>query len=296
MTVTVYLPLLLALPLALGARWIATRGTPGPAAWTLAVTAAVAALASTWSLAMLALTMLDDVPPLVALDDSPAVELPEPVPGPVALIAGLLLVAGGIRLAADVRRRVTTNRALRSVGDPGQDLVIADWPAPMAVAVPGTRRAAGRLLVTTGILRLLDAAEREVVLAHERAHLGHRHHRLTAITAAAAAMNPLLIPVRRAVEFLAERWADEDAAAEVGDRGLAARTVARAALAASGAGSGTVLGIDGGAAVQRVRALSQPTPPPMLARLAGPILLGVVIVILVGSATSAFVDLAGAWL
>jgi len=236
MTVSVYLSLLMGLPLAGAARRIAARGAPGPAARTLALTAVVASLASTWALTLLALTLLDDVPPLSVLDDHPTVELPEPVPGPVALLAGLLLIGGGVRLAVDVRRRVTTHRRLRGVGATDHGLVVADWSAPMAVAVPGTARRPGHLLVTTGILRLLNAGERAVVFAHERAHLAHRHHRLTAAAAAAAAVNPLLIPVREAVAFLVERWADEDAAAEVGDRNLAARAVARAALAASGAG------------------------------------------------------------
>src|SRR5690242_16875092 len=119
--VSVYLPLLLALPLAFAAPRIAARGAPGPAAWTLAVTAVLAALASTWSLVLLALTMLDDVPPLSALDNHPTVELPEPVPGPLALIAGLLLIGGGVRLVIDARRRVMTNRRLRGIGEPGQD-------------------------------------------------------------------------------------------------------------------------------------------------------------------------------
>ncbi|WP_433306091.1 M56 family metallopeptidase [Actinoplanes sp. CA-030573] len=294
MTITVYLPLLLALPLALAARRLAARGAPGPAAWALAGTAAVTALASTWSLTMLALTMLDDVPPLAALDDRPGLRLPEPVPGPVALAAGLLLAGGAVRLAAEVRRRTVTHRRLRAIGDPDQEVVVADWSAPMAVAVPGRAPVRGRLLLTTGILRLLDPGERSVVLAHERAHLAHRHHRLTSMTAAAAALNPVLIPVHRAVEFLVERWADEVAAAEVGDRGLAARAVARAALAASG--PGTVLGIDGGAVVQRVRALSRPTPPPLRRRLAGPALLGLVTLAVASVATAAFVDLARAWL
>jgi len=295
-TVSVYLPLVLALPLALLAPRIAARGLPGPAAWTLAVTAVVAALASTWSLTLLALTLLDDVPPLAALDESPKLELPEPVPGPVALLAGLLLLAGGVRLAVDAHRRIGTNRRLRAIGEPEQDLVVADWSAPMAVAVPGAVRRPGHLLVTTGILRLLSANERRVVFAHERAHLAHRHHRLTAATAAAAAMNPLLIPVREAVEFLVERWADEDAAAEVGDRDLTARAVARAALAASGAGPGPVLGIDGGATVQRVRALTRPTPAPLRRRLAGPLLLAAGIAAVAATATEAFVDLARAWI
>jgi len=295
-TVSVYLPLVLALPLALLAPRIAARGLPGPAAWTLAVTAVVAALASTWSLTLLALTLLDDVPPLAALDESPRLELPEPVPGPVALLAALLLLAGGLRLAVDAHRRIGTNRRLRAIGRPEHDLVVADWSAPMAVAVPGAARRPGHLLVTTGILRLLNADERRVVFAHERAHLAHRHHRLTAAAAAAAALNPLLIPVRAAVEFLVERWADEDAAAEVGDRGLTARAVARAALAASGAGPGPVLAIAGGATVQRVRALTRPTPAPLRRRLAGPLLLAAGIAVVAGMATEAFVDLTRAWL
>jgi Zn-dependent protease with chaperone function len=300
MTITVYLPLLMALPLALAARRIGARGMPGPAAWTLTVTAAIAALASTWSLTLLALTMLDDLPPLSALDDHPTLELPEPVPGPVALVAGLLLIGGGVRLAIDVHRRITTNRRLRGIGDAGQaaefGMVVADWEKPMALAVPGPARGAGHLLVTTGILRLLDAGERRVVLAHEQAHLAHRHHRLTAVAAAAAAVNPLLIPVRDAVAYLVERWADEDAATDVADRALTARAVARAALAVSDSGPATGLGIDGGAAVHRVQALIEPTPTPRRRRLVAPMLLGIAILAVVTAATDDFVNLAQAWL
>ncbi|MET0422514.1 MAG: M48 family metalloprotease, partial [Actinoplanes sp.] len=245
MTVAVYLPLLMALPLVFLARRMAARGVPGSAARMLTAVSVVAAACSTWSLGLLAVTMLDDLPPLSALDDNPALDLPEPVPGPIALVAGILLLCGLIRLARDVRLRVTTIRELRAIGSPHDDLVIADLAAPMAVAVPGTMRRAGHLLVTTGILRLLDAEERRVVLAHERAHLAHHHHRLAAATAAAAALNPLLIPAREAVAFLVEREADEDAAAGVGDRGLAAQAVARAALATT-AQAGAALGIGGG--------------------------------------------------
>ncbi|BCY11580.1 M48 family metalloprotease [Actinoplanes sp. L3-i22] len=296
MTFAVYLPLLLALPLALVARWVAGRGAPGPAAWTLTITAVVAAAASTWSLTMLALTMLDDVPPLSALDDSPTLELPEPVPGPIALIAGILLLVGGFQLLAEVRRRAVTHRALRAVGTVQNGMVVADWTRPMAVAVPGTPGRPGHLLVTTGLLRLLDATEREVLFAHEQAHLRHRHHRLTTATAAAAALNPLLIPVRDAVAYLVERWADEEAAAQVGDRRLTAAAVARAALAASGPGPATALGIDGGAVVRRVRALHQATPARLLRRLILPALLGTGLIAIAAVATEAFVDLARAWL
>ncbi|GIF04833.1 M48 family metalloprotease [Actinoplanes siamensis] len=296
MTVAIYLPLLLALPLALLAPRIAARGAPGPAARTLTLTAVVAAVSSTWSLTMLALTMLDDVPPLSTLDDSPTLELPEPVPGPVALLAGIILAWGAVRLLADVRRRLVTNRRLRAVGEAHDGMVVADWAKPLAVAVPGAAGRPGHLLITTGILRLLDADERRVLFAHEQAHLDYRHHRLVALAAAAAALDPLLIPVRNAVAYLVERWADEEAATEVGDRRLTAKAVARAALAGSGPEPAGALGIDGGAVVRRVRALGQATPARLRRRLIVPALLVAGFVAVAAVATEAFVDLAQAWL
>ena len=118
MTFAIYLPLALGLPLMLTARWIAGRGAPGPAARGLAAVAAIAALSSTWSLVLLTLTLLDDVPPLAALDANPTLDLPEPVPGPVALIAATLLAAVGFRLFCDLRHRLGTHRSPRT--DPGR--------------------------------------------------------------------------------------------------------------------------------------------------------------------------------
>jgi Zn-dependent protease with chaperone function len=299
MTFAVYLPLLLALPLALAARRISTHGTPGPAAQGLAAASLIAAVSSTWSLTLLALTLLDDVPPLAALDDHPTLELPEPVPGPVALAAAMILAWGAVRLLVDVRRRIDTHRRLRAAGDPHAGFVVADWDAPLAVAVPGNP---GHLLVTTGMLRLLDDDERRVVFAHEQAHLTHRHHRLVAAAAAAAAVNPLLVPVREAVAFLVERWADEDAAATVDDRDLTALAVGRAALATlepgphPGIGTGPALGMHGGVVVHRVRALTEPAPAPQRHRLLAPIVLSLAFLAAIAVATVEFVILARAWL
>ncbi|MET8547030.1 M56 family metallopeptidase [Micromonospora zamorensis] len=293
MTVAVYLPLLLAPLLALAARRISTRGTPDLAARALVVAAVVAAAASTWSLCLLALTLLDDLPPLAALDDHPHIELPEPVPGPIALTAALFLMWGLIRLRADLRRRLDTHRKLREVATPHAGLVVADWEEPLAVAVPGRP---GHLLITTGMLRLLDDDERRVVYAHEHAHLAYRHHRLVAWTAAAAALNPLLAEVRETAEFLVERWADEDAATTIGDRALVAQAVARASLATSGSGPTTMLGMHGGAAVHRVRALAGGAPSPQRSRLLPPILLTGGILATTAVATTGFVNLARAWL
>jgi Peptidase family M48 len=293
MNVAIYLPLLLALPLMLVAPRMAARGAPGPAARALTAVALVAAVSSTWSLILLALTLFDDLPPLSALDEDPSLKLPEPVPGPVALVAALVLAWGGIRLITDVRRRVGTHRRLRDVGKPQAGLVIADWTQPMAVAVPGRP---GHLLVTTGILRLLDSDERRVLFAHERAHLTHRHHRLMFAAGAAAAVNPLLVPVRGAVAFLVERWADEDAATAVGDRDLTAQAVARAALATLKPAPPMALGIHGGTAVDRVQALSEPAPAARRRRLVGPVLIGAGCLTAIAVATVEFVALARAWL
>jgi Zn-dependent protease with chaperone function len=291
--IAIYLPLLLAIPLMLTARRIAARGAPEVAARGLAAVAVVAAVSSTWSLLLLSLTLLDDVPPLAALDASPAVELPEPVPGVVALAAALLLATGGVRLIVDLYRRLDTPRRLRAAGAPHDGLVIADWDAPMAVAVPGRP---GHLLITTGILRLLDAGERTVLFAHERSHLTNRHHRLVTAAAVAAALNPLLIPAREAVAYLVERWADEDAAAAVGDRRLTAQAVARAALATVRPGPAAALGMNGAAAVLRVHALAEPSPAPRRRRLLGPVLLGAGCLAASTVATAEFVALARAWL
>src|SRR5436190_1668852 len=48
----------------------------------------------------------------------------------------------------------------------------------------------------------------------------------------AAAANPLLLPVARAVDYTVERWADERAATVTGDRRLVAATIGRVALLA----------------------------------------------------------------
>jgi Zn-dependent protease with chaperone function len=293
MTLAVYPPLLLALPLALAARRISSHGTPSLAARGLVGAALIAALSSTWSLGLLTLTLLDDLPPLSTLDNHPTLELPEPVPGPVALVAALVLAWGVVRLVTDVRRRRDAQRQLRAVGVAQSGFVVADWAAPLAVAVPGSP---GHLLVTTGMLRLLDDDERRVVFAHEHAHLTHRHHRLVACASAAAALNPLLVPVRDAVGYLVERWADEDAAATVDDRDLVAQAVARAALAAADSGPVKALGMHGGVAVHRVQALAEPAPAPQRRRLVGPVVLSAGFLAATAVATAEFVIVARAWL
>lgn len=263
MTLWVYVPIVLSGALALLAGPIAARSAPAAGALALAGAALTAAVASTASLILLVLTLIDDLPPsLVAHNEPGRPRLPEPVPDAIAVTAIVLLMISLVRCGADLRRRDEVHRGLREAGRPGDDgVVIADWSAPYAVAVPGRP---GHVLLTTGLIRLLTPAERRVVLAHERSHLLRGHHRITAVAATAAALNPLLIPVRDAVSYLVERWADEDAAAAVGDRHLTARSVAKAALATldrPAAGVTTIHGARRGHVLSRVRAMAAPTPP-----------------------------------
>ncbi|MEV6972559.1 M56 family metallopeptidase [Kitasatospora sp. NPDC093806] len=97
---------------------------------------------------------------------------------------------------------------------------------------PGRPAEPGRIVVTTGMLRVLDGPERAALLAHERAHLTARHHLFLSLAAHAAAVHPALRVLRAPLGFHLERWADESAAARVGDRAVTARAVGRAALAA----------------------------------------------------------------
>ncbi|WP_426503189.1 M56 family metallopeptidase [Dactylosporangium sp. McL0621] len=264
MTWLVQVPLLLPMLLLPGvlrplARRAARSGRPERAARALAIGALVTAACSAVCLVLVAATLADDLPALeryAHLSGAGGRPLPEPVPDPVAVAAALLLGWAGGRLTVRLRHRLAVARDLHAAGRADGGLLVADWDSPRAVAVPPGRGRRGHVLVTSGMLRLLDARERAVLFAHERAHLRHGHHRTAALAAVATAVNPLLGPVESAVGLLVERSADEEAARAVGDRRLVARTIAKVALAAHGPGAG--LGFDGSSTVRRVEALVRP--------------------------------------
>lgn len=293
MNLAVYLPFLASAAIGLAGGYLARRASPAAGATALAGLALVAAAGSAWALALLAGTLGDDsVHPEIAA---------APVPDAVAVLAVAGLVVMGVRLADALYRRHRTARrlaaALAGVADPdgSRTVVLAD-ARPEAYAVPGrwhprrARRRPPRVFVTAGMLRALDTAQQRALFAHERAHVEGRHHLLLAVTDLAAAVNPLLGPVRRAVAFLCERSADEHAAAETGDRALVASAVAVAALAGSGATPGT-LAFDRLGVVGRVTALGVPAPGrPRLLMLAAAAL-GVAIVAADAHATDEFLQL-----
>jgi Zn-dependent protease with chaperone function len=259
------LPLLISVFMSALGSVLTERTSPALAARTLVTAGVVCAATSAWALALAAATLLDRLPFVIDQSQHVRVPLPDPIPEPVAVLALGVLAAGLYRLGSvlltylSARRRLTRMRAGRECAG---DLLIARSPAAHAFVIPGRP---GRILVTTGMLAALDAQERRVLIAHERAHLRHRHHRLQTLIDLAAAVNPLLIHAKGLVAFLLERWADEEAAADIGSRELAARSLARAALAGDRATAlpPPLTGYVDRAVTRRVTALRR-TPPPDL--------------------------------
>lgn len=289
MTIAVYLPLIVTAVFgALGAP-VARRISPVPGAVALAVLAAVGALGTVWTLALLAGTLIDEFTPAPAGDT-------EPVPDVAGLIAAVLLVAILVRVVDTLRRQLRASAMLTDAcaGDENELTVLVDGTV-RAFAVPPRRAWGGRparsahVVVTEGMLRALTNGQRRVLFAHERAHLALRHDRLRLLADLAAAANPLLAPVSRATTYLCERSADERAAAYVGDRGLVASAVATAALAGGGS-TAPFLAFGGLRVTDRVHALA--APPPSRRRAIGWTVVAVGIAVIAADihATSEFVS------
>src|SRR5262249_57056897 len=100
-----------------------------------------------------------------------------------------------------------------------QQVVVTDDEAADAYTLPGVPC---RIVITAGMLRALSAPERQVLVAHERAHARSLHYLFTTAARLAAAANPLLRPVAAATGYAVERWGDEGGAAVPGVRPLLA--------------------------------------------------------------------------
>jgi hypothetical protein len=266
--VAVYLPLLAALLLGASARRLSRVLAPRTAALALTFAAVLVATSTSFVLGVLAFTLLGTLPPVAALGrwSVTALSAADPVPQLVAAVACaavLLLGASGARAAVRRGRALAAARALCLTlgGEPGQ-LVILDDDADDVYALPGDR---GRIVASRSLLAALPADERRALLAHETAHLRGRHHLYRSAAELAAAVNPMLRPVARAVRYATERWADEDAATATGDRASVARALARVGLRRHDAPAPVgwrAVALDGAesAVVARVRALLA-TPP-----------------------------------
>ncbi|AUG81457.1 Peptidase family M48 [Kitasatospora sp. MMS16-BH015] len=262
MGVFVFLPLVLPLTALPIARLAGHSLHPRATTRLLTAVGAVLALCSTLCLTLLMVVGTAQLPgnPLPDSWSDPEVRAAVPyaeVSGTVAIAAlAAVLLRCGLILARHYRVRHRARRAL--AGLPATLAVLPD-PDPYAYALPG---APGRVVVSTGMLDCLDPAERRALIAHERAHLTGRHHRFLLTSQLAAGLNPFLRPLRTAVAFGTERWADEDAAQAVGDRRLTARAVGKAALHTHRTPHpGLAAFAESGPVPRRVAALLAPVPP-----------------------------------
>ncbi|WP_031082216.1 M56 family metallopeptidase, partial [Streptomyces sp. NRRL WC-3549] len=231
MGVFVFLPLVLPLSAWPVARLAEHRLHPRTATWLLSGVAAVLALCSTLCLALLMVVGTAQLPgnPLPDGWSDPVVR--EAVPyDEVAGTAAIPLLVAVVTACARAgwhhhRVRRDAGRALAGLR-PTPVAVLPD-DVPYAYALPGGR---GRVVVSTSLLACLEPAERRALFAHERAHLAGVHHRFLLTVQLAARANPFLRPLRTAVAYTAERWADEEAASSVGSRRVVARAIGKTAL------------------------------------------------------------------
>ncbi|MGW2177599.1 M56 family metallopeptidase [Streptomyces sp. NPDC001732] len=286
MIYAVWVPLLMPFLAVPAARRLADALSPVSAARLLASTAAGLALCGMLALALLVVPgatrfsvvsvpgelvrPLSDIAPAVAV--------------PLAAAALALLTGCATAVARAARRHwADLHRGTRTDEAAGGELVVLRDSRPDAYALPGRPGAPGRIVVTTGMLRALDPAERDALLAHERAHLKGRHHLFVVAAEAAALCHPALRALRAPMRYALERCADEEAASAVGDRRIAARAIGRAALAAhateGAARPRAALAAAAGPVPRRVAALlGRSAPRPRVGRAAAAALLACLMV------------------
>jgi Zn-dependent protease with chaperone function len=208
-------------------------------------------------------------------------------PGGAAVAGAGLILAGAVAvrtaLTAASHLRVTRRQAqqhahtARLVGRPEPDLgaVLVEHSQPAAYCVAGRHPT---VIVTTGALQALAPRQLDAVLAHERAHLAWRHHRLLAIARISRRALPFL-PLMRDAEVQVERLVElhaDDAATQARDpASLATALVVLAAAAATSASASApapapapvpaapapVLASAATDAVQRIHRLLRPAEP-----------------------------------
>jgi Zn-dependent protease with chaperone function len=187
-----------------------------------------------------------------------------------ATVAGLGLTLAGAVLARTVLTAMTHFRAAgrqalqhaqtaRLVGKPEPALgaVLVEHDQPAAYCVAGRQPT---VILTTGAVQALDPGQLDAVLAHERAHLTGRHHRLLALARIGREVLPFLPLMRDAEEQVArlvELHAD-DAAARARDPRLLATALVVLATSASPASTLAAGATD---SVQRIHRLLGPSQP-----------------------------------
>ncbi|MEY9842616.1 M56 family metallopeptidase [Streptacidiphilus sp. EB103A] len=268
MRISVYIPFVVAALLALLAPHLALRLAPRTATWALAGAALVAGVSWLGALALLAFSGFGRIPLVAFLGSwsTTVLDAEDPVTRTVAAVCAAVLMVSTVVLGVVSwrRGRVLVAAFVECHRMPGDgELAVIDDARLEAFALPGLPGWPGRVVVSTGMLRTLDGAERGALMAHERSHLRNHHHFFLLVLHLSAAACPLLFALAREGAFTVERWADEDAAAALGDRRLVARAVARAALAKKDSPNREgALAATGGPVPRRVKALLAAPPLP----------------------------------
>jgi Zn-dependent protease with chaperone function len=235
-TVAIVAPLLAATCFGSLGPHLARRLPPRHATWLISVGAVVSALSAAAVLCLLGAVLIGQLPDFAGIGhwSSATLRAHSPTEPGIDALALLAALASAVAVAFVGARQalavLAAYRASREMATEGE-LVVIDEEQPHAMAVPGRP---GRIVVSRPLLGLLSPAERRVLLAHERAHLDAGHHWHRSAVALAIAANPLLAPLAGAIAYATERWADEQAAAELGDRRRTAGALARVALLTSG--------------------------------------------------------------
>jgi hypothetical protein len=278
MRLDVYVPVLAALLMGAAVRPLARLLPPAIGFRVLVAAGVISAASWLWTLGLLAWTAIGQIPRVARYGgwSIAVLRADNPVATPIAYTAAAALAVVTAMFAhASVRRLRAVGhswklaRTLAPTG--GGELVVLPESTVEAFALPtfdhrrGHDRRRGHIVVTAGMLRALDPAERRVLFAHERAHLDGAHHWWLLAAQLAAAANPFLTRLPATVDYLLERAADETAATAVTDRCLAARALARAGLAAlhqpPAPARGIALAYTGSTIEARVTALLNPPPP-----------------------------------
>lgn len=237
------------------------RLPPAVAAWLLSAGGLAVALASGAACALLAFVLVAQAEPFVDRGhwSNAALRAHDTAAAPVGVVGVALLLVAGMRAARTLIHRLAAVRSAHQLAaalPTANELVVLDTDDVQACAVPGRP---GRIAVSRGLLQRLDAPERRALLAHERAHLVHRHHWHQTAALLAAAMNPLLTRLPRATELACERWADEEAA-DVASRAAVAAALRITASARPQWRPSVVLAAAALGVVSRIDALSAPVP------------------------------------
>ncbi len=180
----------------------------------------------------------------------------------VAAAVPILAWRGGCRVRAQMAALVIEPGVGRHQQRDGYDLVLLPARQPLAYSVGGP---VPQVVISQGLRDTLTDAQFEAVIAHEVAHLSHRHQRLLAWAAVAAGSLrwwPLSWRAHRVLRGAFERWADAEATGGDHRRRIAlGEAIVATAMADQPA---PVAGFSlGEATAERIEALQEPPHAPL---------------------------------